>query len=580
VSSAPARAERVREAKEALASLRTLLDDATRHFPLPGGVISVVDRSGVLDEIAFGFADIERRHRMESSRRFEIGSISKLFTSLVVNRLIDDGRLHLRETVGEVLAWLDVPEGMASATVGQLLNHTSGLSVGADTLADDAAEVWHSRGCSTAPGFPPRFHYSNLGYLVLGEMVRQRSGRRLADLVQEQWLGPLGMRGAIAQVAHHDRATLATGYWPARPDQPWAPGDPLSPAPFFEIDSASGNVAATSSDMASLVQALLGASANDPVLDETGEPVLSSAVFERLTSSPAPSGEPTYLPEGMSAVLESRYARGINVERIGSNFCVSHGGGMVGYSTFLLVDCTAQFGVVVLTNANGDTLASHLLARIVHENVLRRLEGETPSLEYSLDPTVRRDDAKERGSLALGVYRSDEEGIELEVAADGESAPLRVRCGTDEGGLFHLASGRYVTNNPRLRRFHLDWFESDEGGGFTWGSETFRASTAGVPMGSLPARGEMNPLVGHYRSFSPWYPEFRILQRGRRLLLVAPGGVEAPTDEMDLVEVSPGHYRVGEDSWLPERLIAGPVRDGEVVSVNRDGCHYSRVFSD
>jgi hypothetical protein len=431
--------------------------------------------------------------------------------------------------------------------------------VGADSLADDAGEIVNSRVCTRAKG-PARFHYSNLGYLVLGEMVRARAGR-LNDLVARRWLAPLGMTHALAEVSYAHRSSLAVGSWPERPDQPWAPGDPLSRATFFEVDSASGNVAARGSDMAALMSALLRASRGEPVRDAEGQVVLSAETFARITSPLAPTGEPTYCVTGVAPVEESRYAMGINVERIGGHRCVSHGGGMVGYSTFMLVDTDAGFGVSVLTNANGDTLASHLLARVIHADLVSALEGRPPaSISLGHGPIEAH---------KTGVFTSPTASLEVRATTQG----ARVLFGGAEADLVALAHGRYVTTLAPLRRFHLDWSDDES---WTWGEETF--SRFGAPRAATPTP-EARELTGHYRSFSPWFPEFRIIARGTRLLLVAPGGVEAPSDEVDLVALSADEYRLGEDPWLPERLRVVARRGGEVVSVERDGCVYTRVFS-
>ncbi|MDE3094258.1 MAG: beta-lactamase family protein [Acidobacteriota bacterium] len=554
-----------RAARETLDARADLFAEATRNFPLPGGVITIADSSGVLAERAFGHADPGGGTPMDPSRRFEIGSISKLFTSLVVNRLVDEGRLRLDETLAEVLPWVHLGPTSGSVTVERLLNHTSGLCVGADALADDAGEIVNSRRCVDAATAPVRFHYSNLGYLVLGEMVRARSGRRLSDLVAEEWLAPLGMRHALARVTQTDRSSLAVGSWPLRPDRPWAPGDPLDAATFFEIDSASGNVAARGTDMAALMTALLAASRDDAVR-EAGEPVLSHGTFSRITSSLAPSGEPTYTVAGVDAVEDSRYGMGLNVERVGGHFCVSHGGGMVGYSTFMLVDCDAGVGVSVLTNANGDSLASHILARVVHADITRRLDGREPATGVTLESRVTTL-AGER----IGLFASTPGGetIDVRVEADG----VRVRARGHEGELFELANGRYVTTHPGLRRFHLDWSD----GRWIYGEEIFASTPVAPSPRAQPS--ENAGLAGHYRSFSPWFPEFRIIEREGRTLLVAPGGVEAPGEEVVLVELGDDEYRLGEDPWLPERLRVLARRDGEVVSVERDGCVYSRAFS-
>ena len=86
-------------------------------------------------------------------------------------------------------------------------------------------------------------------------------------------------------------------------------------------------------------------------------------------------------------------------------------------------------------------------------------------------------------------------------------------------------------------------------------------------------------IVGHYRSYSPWYPTLRIVRRAGQLLLAAPGGVEAPSEEEELVELAPGVFRIGSDPSIPERLTVGPIVDGVAVSVERDGCIYSRTFT-
>ncbi len=541
-------------ARAALARVAPLGEASTRHFPLAGGVLAVADRDGLVEALPFGHDDPARAVAMSAARLFEIGSISKLFTSLVVDRLVESGELAHEDAVGDLLPWAGLSPSMARARVVELLTHTAGLPLGSDGLADDAGELWASRETVAADVDPPRFHYSNLGYLVLGEVARALTGRRLPELVADWLLGPLGMGGAVAEIAWADRSALATGHWPARPDRPWVPGDAIAPATYFETDSAAGNVAASAADMAALVAALVRAAAG-----ETGG-AISPSTFARVTTTLAPTGEATHTPAGTLPVEESRYGLGLNVERVAGHLCVTHGGGMVGHSTFLLVDCTLGVGVVALTTANGDTLASHLLARAAHAQLVAEATGTAIALP-DLDPAPRG------GFAGAGAFL-DDAGETLDLVAGPEGA--RVAYRGREGALFATPTGRFVTDHPDLRAFHLD--RGDDG--WTHGPSTF--TRPGAPR---PATGTTPALVGHYRSYSPWYPEFRVVARAGRLFLNAPGGVEAPDEELPLVEVAPGTYRVGEDPWLPERLVAGPVRGGEVVALVRDGLRYSRVFS-
>jgi D-alanyl-D-alanine carboxypeptidase len=563
-------ADLVDAARATLTDLLPHAEAARSQFPLPGGVLTVATRDAVVAEAAFGMADVERGVAMRTDHAFLIGSISKILTSLSVNRLIDMGALRADTRVGEVLTWLGEDAAARSLRVTDLLTHTGGLITGADAVADDAGEVWGARLLAPSPSSEVRFHYSNLGYQILGEVVRACTGRGLAQLEEEWWLRPLSMTGAAPRATHEDRQRLAPGYWPARPDRPWAPGDAISPAPWLEGDSASGNVVATGADLARLAGALLGAATNDPVSDDSGEPIIRADTLARMITTLAPTGEPTHTPLGVAPVEQSRYGMGINVERVGGHLCLTHGGGMVGYSTFLLVDVTAGVALGVLTNANGDTLAAHLLARAGHADLVRRLGGEGAVTGIDLDPASR---ARRLGADATGGFRS-RSGAELWIGPRG--ATMEVHHAGEEGALYQGLNGRFVTDHPRLRRFHLDLDEGAGGPRWTHGPEVFAREGGATGESANAARA----VCGHYRCYSPWYPEFRVYERDGRLLLAAPGGVEAPDEEIELVELREGVYRVGADPWLPERLVVEAARLGEVVLVSRDGLRYSRVCSD
>ena len=162
----------------------------------------------------------------------------------------------------------------------------------------------------------------------------------------------------------------------------------------------------------------------------------------------------------------------------------------------------------------------------------------------------------------------------------GRNGVLEVRSGPDgaqvdladsHGTLFRLPEGRPVSDNPALRAFPLDYDPDDDA--WTSGPRTWRRDGRAVDD------GPPHPLEGHYRSYSPWYRELRIYRRSGRLYLAAGDDVEAPADELALVELDKGCWRIGDDPWLPERLVAGPLRHGSVAVITRDTCPYSRVFS-
>lgn len=551
-----------------LAHARALLPWA----PLPGGVVALVGPTGVLYQGAFGSADLERGLPMTPDHAFQIGSISKIFTALTVAELATRGVLSLDEPITDLLPWLVLGRGGDQPTVRELLSHMGGLVMGADFPPDDLAQAWRLRDAVVAPR-PRRFHYSNVGFMLVGLGAAARTGRPWPELVREVLLEPLGMTRSVASITEADRAVLAVGYAPAREDRPWAPGDALAPAAWPETRSADGNVAAPAVDLAQLVRLLLS---GDGVVD--GRRSVAPGVVDVVTTRTAIGGEPTPAYAPLPQATESTYGLGINVERVDGHDLLTHGGGMVGFSTFVLVDRTAGFGVVVLTNANGDNLHAQLLARAAQADLAARLEGRAEVEFPAVDTRVRR------GELAPEALAA------LAAAPGADDDPVTVTLGGARGLLHRTLTGRFVTDHPSLRGFHLD--PVSDATGWAHGAVTLRPGAAG--LGGHEAGVDLPgvdaswaPLVGHYRSYSPWFPHLRILVRDGRLLLVAPGGVEAPSEEEELIEVAPPDrapdggpwFRVGADVWLPSRLVAGPIIDGHAVSVDLDGCLYSRTFT-
>lgn len=549
-------------ARSACAAVVAHAEELTAHTPMPGGIVVVADAGGLLAEGKFGYADIERRIRTEPGHAFEIGSISKIFTGLLVDQLIDEGVISLETRATEVLPWLRLGAYAELVTVRHLLNHSAGLIGGVDALTDDVDQVWALRDLATSPP-GTTFHYSNVGYVLLGLMIAELTGVPYPRNVQDRLLTPMGMSGAIACVTNADRGRLATGYQPAADDRPWVPGDLLAPAPWFEVAAADGNIAATGADMAGLIRCLL-----DP------------DAMTRIITTLSPGGEPVLNVPGCPRVDSSRYGLGVNVEMIEGHECLTHGGGMVGYSSFLLVDRTAGVGTAVLTNANGNFTTSQALARLVHA----RATVHGPGADFPAVSTlvIATDDASApplgRFLTAAGVGGAGE----LEVVRDPASGRVEVSRDGITAPLYRVGPRRFVTDHPRLRRFHL---EASAVGrlGWTHGPDAYRPAgeteegLAGLEH-EVPATWQA--MTGHYRSYSPWYPHLRIYARGGRLWLAAPGGVEAPDAEEELVDLADGSFRIGAESANPERLRVGPVVDGRAVSVVRDGCRYSRTFTD
>ena len=198
-------------------------------------------------------------HPLGPDTRFRIGSVTKTFTAVLVLQARDDGLLDLDEPIS---AHLDVP-AHGDATIRRLLSHTAGFQREPD------GDVWDTLITPDAAGLlarldraervlpnARRYHYSNLGLAVLGQLVARLRGGTWAEVLAERVLTPLGL--AATTVDRPPQA--AVGYLvdaysdAARPEPPLDLGG-ISPA---------AQLWSTASDMATWAGFLTSPETVDP----------------------------------------------------------------------------------------------------------------------------------------------------------------------------------------------------------------------------------------------------------------------------------------------------------------------------
>lgn len=535
------------------------------QWPLTGGIVGVVKADGSARHLPFG-RDFNARE-ITARTPFLIGSISKFFTGLMIAGLIEDGRCNPDQPASTILPWLKIGSDHSEPTLRHLLHHTAGLVKGADDPPDEMAQCWSLRDSRT--GSPPGsfFHYSNLGYNILGLVISHLTGVHATDHASSTLLTPLGMTDSSARLQSATRARVAAGSQPERDDIPWRPGLALAAAPWVEAEGGDGSIAASSRDMTRLMTALL----NDGRLERVQ--AIPAGALQRATTDLAHEGEGSVDGFGTLPVGESRYGYGINVETTGGHDCLTHGGGMVGHSSFMLVDRTAGLGIIVLTNANGCYAVGETLARHVHAALIR---GAIPleRLDLALGPDCPSHDTAMAGRF---VSAPDSQPGPTAIDVRLEDGVLRLDADGTTANLWRGWGSRLTTDHPDMERFHLAF--DGENRCWSYGGRTYRPENE--PQGPAGATSQsVHPqagLVGRYRSYSPWCPTFRIVLRGNKLWLISPGGVEGPDPDMELVPIGDALFRIGADPRLPERLRIADTWNGHPVTVYRDSCRYSRM---
>lgn len=166
---------------------------------------------------------------------FEIGSISKLYTGLLLAQAVERGELRLEDTLGQALkGQVDFSSAdTAVITLGQLVTHTSclprqfgGVPAGPQVVQQireaQRADLWAALARqSLAQRAPCAAQYSNYGMAVVGELLAQRAGMPWIALVQRDILRPLGVTDTVQHVLGADVPRLMAGFDGTRPGELW-----------------------------------------------------------------------------------------------------------------------------------------------------------------------------------------------------------------------------------------------------------------------------------------------------------------------------------------------------------------------
>lgn len=524
-------------AAERVASFaRRRLDEAC----LPGLALVLTDRTDTLHQSGHGVSDRGSCAPVSPQTLFEIGSISKGFTAAAVLRQAEERRIDLFAPIQSLLPWFDVPAGGTAITAHHLLTHTAGLPSGNDIGPNSRAgcAAMRERETVTPPGV--RYHYSNLGYEVLGYLLEDLLGEEFGVLLDRLVLTPLGMRQSAATITHAVRPRMAVGHVPKFDDRPRPRGNPLVPAPWHETASACGSVAASAEEMALWMRSLLN----------RGAGLLSTRSFAQMSRAHV------RIRDGED------YGYGLRRRQMRDRLILGHSGGMVGFHSDMALDLEAGLGAAVLVNASARCgwIASDITGFALEALRAAACRSEPPPEPLPLDEPATRDAA-----CFEGTYHAVNETLVVE--ADG--AGLQLRRGNGRWRLLRRGDGEFCVDDPRV--VHPLKFQRIGGAVVSLTLGPLRASrNLSGPAGTVPT--QWRSAEGHYRSFTPWDTNFRVFARGEELVVTAPpccGG------ETVLVPEGPGLFRLGEGSpeWLRFDTVIGGMAQRALLS----GVPYTRV---
>ena len=201
---------------------------------LPKGIIVTAERSGELVQFA---AAGKREHTGIPPERviFEIGSITKAFTGLLLAQAVVEGKVALDTPIKKLIAAKTsfADSRVSAITLKQLATHTSGLprlpdniDQGADAADPyahyDRAKLNAYLASAKLLGEPPfEVSYSNLGVGLLGDLLSRVYGKPWEVLVAEKITGPLGMKDTVVNLSDDQRKRFAPPYAGDQKVKPW-----------------------------------------------------------------------------------------------------------------------------------------------------------------------------------------------------------------------------------------------------------------------------------------------------------------------------------------------------------------------
>jgi CubicO group peptidase (beta-lactamase class C family) len=297
-------------------------------------VVGIVDRQGRRRIVAHGGLAKGDGPRADGRTVFEIGSISKTFTGLLLADMVRRGEVALDDPVQKYLPdTVKIPQRNGKQiTLFDLTTHTSGLprmptnftpKDPKNPYADYTVEQMYAflSGYQLTRDIGERSEYSNLGAGLLGHALARRAGVDYETLLRERITGPLGMTDTAIAFTPEMKAHLAIGHNAA-----------LAPTANWDIPTmaGAGAIRSTVEDMLDYVSLGLGKGPKDLQAD-----VAAQTAKRRGAAVPG---------------LEIGYGWHISTRR--GQEIVWHNGGTGGYLTFAGFDRKQGLGVVVLTNVS------------------------------------------------------------------------------------------------------------------------------------------------------------------------------------------------------------------------------------
>lgn len=373
------------------------------YFPdnKPGAAVLISIDGEIKFLSAFGLSDAEKSIPMKSDDVFRIGSITKQFTAAAILKLIEENKISLNDDITKFIP--DFPTHGKTITIEHLLTHTSGIksytsmsSFDEETMkrnvtTTELIDFFKDQPMDFEPG--ERWLYNNSGYVLLGYIIEQVSGKSYCEFIQSEFFTPLGMTNSYCG----DVPELINGYKSVGED--FIPAKPLD----LSWPYAAGMLLSTVEDLNKWNNAIMN-----------GNVLSSQSLKNAFTVYTLNEGKPTAYGYGWII----GYLQDLNT--------IEHSGGINGFVTNAIYIPEYKTYVVVLSNIekqNATSLSEKIAAIVLDrpyeykEIMLDEIAAEEYTGVYVDEDDVNRIIFYEDGEfysqryggqrLKIGMYEKD-----------------------------------------------------------------------------------------------------------------------------------------------------------------------------
>ena len=296
-----------------------------------GLVIGVVKNEKTLIK-GYGTIDLNKKKSPDSLSIFELASTSKLFTTSTFQLLVDEGQLNLEDKIQTILTdKVKISPLGQNTTLLHLATHLSGFPTlpnsfiakmndytnpYRDLVTQDIYDYLRTCEDKQTEG---NFEYSNFGMGLLGHLLEIKSGTKYENLVTQKLLDPLQMKNTFVTVDSINKKNIIQGY-----DE----DGNLSPIWTDNVLTGAGSFLSNASDMIKFIKANL---------KENETRISKSLIQSHKRQLNGETGLGWILPSSMDILL-------------GNKDIVWHNGMAGGYASFLAIDKTNGYGIIILSN--------------------------------------------------------------------------------------------------------------------------------------------------------------------------------------------------------------------------------------